>query len=146
MAAGGKNDGIHAQLRRNAVALISLVVALTSLGYNTWRNEQTEANRNVRTAGFALIGELAALQRTVFAIRYRGAALEPAVQEGWVHVLTIRDLCHAMPASVQSQADGLLGAWQEHARDANQEAHYQRIDGAIDDLRDGILEALRSLD
>ena len=36
------------QLRDNAVALISLVVALGSLGYNTWRNERTEHNRNVR--------------------------------------------------------------------------------------------------
>jgi len=33
------------QVRRNSVALISLVVAVTSLSYNTWRNEATEHNR-----------------------------------------------------------------------------------------------------
>ena len=43
---------IRQQLRANAVALISLVVALSSLGYNTWRNEQTEENRSIRVAGF----------------------------------------------------------------------------------------------
>ena len=41
-------DSIPAQLRRNFVALISLVVAITSLGYNTWRNEASEYNRNQR--------------------------------------------------------------------------------------------------
>ena len=43
---------IRLQLRNNAVALISLAVALSSLAYNTWRNERTEHNRNVRTATF----------------------------------------------------------------------------------------------
>lgn len=35
---------IKEQLRRNTVAPISLVVAVTSLGYNTWRNEHSEFN------------------------------------------------------------------------------------------------------
>jgi hypothetical protein len=43
---------LRQQLRNNAVALISLVVALGSLGYNTWRNERTEYNHNIRTATF----------------------------------------------------------------------------------------------
>lgn len=46
---------IRQQLRNNAVALISLAVAIGSLGYNTWRNERTEHNRNVRTAAFELL-------------------------------------------------------------------------------------------
>ncbi|MDB6105600.1 MAG: hypothetical protein JWO52_5599, partial [Gammaproteobacteria bacterium] len=37
---------IREQLRNNAVALTSLFIALSSLGYNTWRNERTEHNRN----------------------------------------------------------------------------------------------------
>ena len=43
------------QLRSNAVALISLTVALSSLGYNTWRNERTEHNRNIRAAAFEIL-------------------------------------------------------------------------------------------
>lgn len=39
---------IREQFRRNAVALISLAIAVTSLGYNTWRNEASEHNRNQR--------------------------------------------------------------------------------------------------
>jgi hypothetical protein len=30
------------QFRRNFVALVSLVIAVTSLSYTSWRNEQTE--------------------------------------------------------------------------------------------------------
>ncbi len=50
---------LRQQLRDNAVALISLVVALGSLAYNTWRNERTEHNRNVRTAAFELLTRVA---------------------------------------------------------------------------------------
>lgn len=54
------------QLRNNLVAIISLAVALTALGYSTWRNERTEQNRNVRAAGFELLSEIGALQQVVF--------------------------------------------------------------------------------
>src|SRR5439155_9354534 len=54
---------LRQQLRDNAVALISLVVALGSLAYNTWRNERTEHNRNVRTAAFELLTRVAELER-----------------------------------------------------------------------------------
>ncbi|MDH3894672.1 MAG: hypothetical protein OES78_08960 [Chromatiales bacterium] len=45
------------QIRGNSVALMSRVVAVGSLGYNTWRNERTEQNRNIRSAGFRAIDE-----------------------------------------------------------------------------------------
>jgi hypothetical protein len=49
---------ISEQLRRHSVALISLVVAVSSLAYNTWRNERTEANRKIRVAGLELLLQL----------------------------------------------------------------------------------------
>ena len=54
---------ITEQIRRNAVALISLVVAVTSLGYNTWRNEASEGNRNQRWASFEVLLELGELRQ-----------------------------------------------------------------------------------
>ena len=141
-----RRDSVREQLRRNLVALISLLVALSSLGYNTWRNEQTEANRNVRHAGFALIEEMASLQRTLFGLRYRSAPLEPSVQDGWIHVLTIRDFCHAMPAPVQGAATSLLETWERESRSARSPEAYEKIDRAIDELRDRTLAALRGLD
>jgi len=46
--------GILSQLRHNFVALISLAIAITSLSYNTWRNEHSEGNRNKRFAAFEI--------------------------------------------------------------------------------------------
>ena len=53
---------IKKQVRRNAVALISLVVAITSIGYNTWSNEHSEFNRNQRQASFQILLTLGELQ------------------------------------------------------------------------------------
>ena len=43
------------QLQKNSLSLISLFVAFSALSYNTWRNEQTEYNRNIRSAGFEVL-------------------------------------------------------------------------------------------
>jgi len=55
------------QLRDNMVALISLVIALSALGYTTWRNELTERNRNIRDAGFELLSQIGSLQQMMSA-------------------------------------------------------------------------------
>jgi hypothetical protein len=52
---------LKGQLRRHSVALVSLFVAFSSLAYNTWRNEKTEMNRNVRTAGVEMLLQLGEL-------------------------------------------------------------------------------------
>jgi hypothetical protein len=54
------------QIRRNAVALISLIIAVSSLSYNTWRNEKTEDNRNQRHAAFEVLLKLNELQQVIF--------------------------------------------------------------------------------
>ena len=41
---------ILAQIRANIVAIMSMIVALTGMAYNTWRNEKTEINHSVRIA------------------------------------------------------------------------------------------------
>src|SRR5262245_5330197 len=55
-------ESLRQQMRVNAVALISLAVALSSLAYNTWRNERTERNRSVRVAAFEVLKDLGELQ------------------------------------------------------------------------------------
>ena len=65
-----ERNSIIDQLRRNAVALISLVIAVSSLSYNTWRNEKTEDNRNQRFAAFEILLKLGELQQVVFHHHY----------------------------------------------------------------------------
>src|SRR5437588_11076207 len=93
------------QLRDNAVALISLVVALGSLGYNTWRNERTEHNRNVRAAAFELLMRLADLKRVVFLAQYDRDQAGGNPRTGWTYVLEIQDLSKLAPAPVAAQAE-----------------------------------------
>lgn len=54
---------IKEQLRRNVVPLISLTVAVASLGYNTWRNEASEHNRNQRVMSIEVLRNLGELHQ-----------------------------------------------------------------------------------
>lgn len=139
-----RSPGLLEQVRRNAVAIISLVVAVVALSYNTWRNEKTEDNRNVREAGFLVIDKLSDLQSTVFELRY-GDGDERTVQNGWAQVLAINDLCYAMPDSVQDSSRSLLMIWDGKARSLRENDNYQAIDSALDDTRAQVLQALRDL-
>jgi hypothetical protein len=135
------------QLRNNAVALISLVVALGSLGYNTWRNERTERNRNIRTATFELLMRLADLERVVFLAQYDRDASGGNPRTGWSYVLVIHDLAEVVPPPVPARAEQLRQVWSgnweglgkvdEHAVD--------RIDDEIVKLRAAALATLTAL-
>src|SRR5256884_9706867 len=102
---------LRQQLRDNAVALISLVVALGSLAYNTWRNERTEHNRNVRTAAFELLTRVAELERVVFLAQYDRDAAGGNPRTGWTYVLVIRDLSAVGPPPGPAQAAGRPRGW-----------------------------------
>ena len=76
---------IREQLRRNTVALISLAVAITSLAYNSWRNEVSEGNRNSRTVGIEML-----IGRTIKNVRYMTKA--EAEKLGWEQVPVVLEL------------------------------------------------------
>ncbi len=150
------------QLYKHRLAMISLLVAILSLGYNTWRNEATEAHRNTRAAAFAILQELGELQqissyRHYFYSRVRDEDL-PAQEDGdwvrgWGKVLLIGDLSSLMPASVAQAAAGLHASWQQHA--AQLELGPARPDGrlaeraimqSINATRRSVLDTLRALE
>ena len=43
------SDSVIDQVKRNAVALVSIIIAVSSLSYNTWRNEKTIDNTRNET-------------------------------------------------------------------------------------------------
>ena len=88
------------QLRGNAVALISLAVALAGLSYNPWRNERTEHNRNIRTAAFEIIAKLDDLERVVYLAQYEPGDSGGNSKVGWTDVIIIDDLSKAMQMEV----------------------------------------------
>ncbi len=140
-------ETIRSQLRRHSVAIISLVVALVSLSYNTWRNEVTEHNRNIRFAGFELILKLGELQQTVFYRHYDRDPERGNPRTGWTAVLVMGDLAKLMPEPVPHKVQVLHKAWQEHwSTLGKDEAGAQQINQAIDDVRKAVQVALADLD
>ena len=105
-----QGHSIGSQVRRNAVALISLVIALSSLGYNTWRKEQTEHNRNIRQAGFEMLLHIGELQRIVYLAHYDRDEQGGNPRKGWVEVLVLRDLAELMPCTRPGAGTGMSWA------------------------------------
>lgn len=142
------------QLRRHSVALISLAVALTSLAYNTWRNEQTEANRNIRTAGVELLLKLSDLDQVVFFSYYEMDTEDrgnPRV--GWALVLTIRDLGRLTAEPAIDSSEELVDVWGEHWRPlaesvagADRSNSADAISEAIERVRADVSTVLSELD
>lgn len=135
------------QLQMNLLAMISLVVALSSLSYNTWRNEQTEANRNQRTAAFEMIHKLNELQEIVFYLHYdKDIDNKGNPRRGWVTLLTIKDLAQIMQEPIPQQAENLALVWQQNWASLEQDKlSLERVTNEIDRLRHTSLNVLTTL-
>lgn len=135
------------QIRRHSVAMISLAVALSSLAYNTWRNEATEANRNVRTAGIEHLLILGELDQVVFFSHYDQDAQRGSPRAGWALVLTARDLASLALEPAITSTDTLHETWEANWQGlGSDDAAAQRISDAIDQARTDMLAVLAALD
>jgi len=135
------------QLRQHSVALISLAIALSSLAYNTWRNEQTEANRNVRTAGIELLLKLGELERIVFFSHYDMDEERGNPRAGWAYVLTIADLASLTQEPATASSDALRVSWQDNWSGLGKDdSAADAISASIDELRSDMLAVLAGLD
>jgi len=139
-------QNVGQQVRSNAVALISLAVALTALGYNTWRNERTEHNRNIRVAAFEVLTQLGELQVVVNSAFYGTAGHRMDPMDGWGRVALITDLSKLLPAPAPACADELHRVWQDNWQSiAESEESVERVTAEIDQSRETIREILRQL-
>ena len=138
---------IRQQLRNNAVALISLAVAISSLAYNTWRNERTEHNRNVRTAAFEVLMRAADLERVTYLAQYDRDRSGGSPRSGWTDVLAIHELAALVPGAVPGRSAELQQVWTDNWEGLGKpdEAAVNRIDDAIGRLREACLATLRAL-
>ena len=148
-------DTFKQQVQRNLVALISVFIAVTSLSYNTWRNEKTELNRNLRQGSFEMLLKLGELRELVYHLEYDRAVIEQTAERtGWVTVFIIRDLASVLEDPVPAAAESLFDAWSEHwdelaERDEDGDlvgAGRRTIEAEIDELRDITLEMLQGLE
>jgi len=134
------------QIRANQLAVISLVVALTALTYSTWRNEQTEANRNVRRAGFEMLVHVSALQQITYLAHFDGDTVDGNPRKGWTEVLVLKDLATLMPDGVERSAADLADVWGTNwSALGREQGSVDAIDGSLDRLRVDIQAALAKL-
>lgn len=151
------------QVRNNAVALISLFIAVSSLGYNTWRNEKTEEQRNVRHAAFTVLESLGAMQEVVDARYYYLAVGDHAGSEGELRLrgygsaTMARDLMMLMPEPAPGAGQRMLDAWNRHfgklddvdggGRHTAEATEAERaLTEAIEETRAAVIAVLHSLE
>ena len=137
---------IRTQLKANAVAIVSLVVALASFSYSTWRNERSEHNRTIRQASFQLLTALGEMQQVVYYARYDRDSARGNPRTGWVYVATISDFSMAMPEPVPTRAHELLEAWRDHWEMlGSEEADTDAVSDALERCRAAVVERLKML-
>lgn len=135
------------QIQKNSLAIISLFVAFSALGYNTWRNELTEQNRNYRQAGFEMLLHIGELQRIAYLAHYDKDQNRGNPRSGWVEVLVLRDLSQLLPEPEQVGAQHLLETWRDHWNALGKdEFSVASIDHAINDLRKDVLRVMHQLE
>ena len=133
------------QLQRNAVALISLTVAISSFAYNSWRNEQTEQNRNQRFASFEILLKLN--EQLVFHRIYDPLLVEKGnARMGWAHIITINDLSQVLPEPLYDESQKLLNVWNANWSDlAVDDESSKAILAEIESLREVNVSLLKTL-
>lgn len=151
------------QLHNNAVALISLFIAVSSLAYNTWRNEKTEEQRNIRHAAFRVLENLGELQQVVDYRYYYLPFNEDAHQEGQLRLrgfgnaAMIHDLMMLMPQPAPLAGEELKGLWNaefDRLEELNSSGDHsvaaqraeQNLTLGIREARSAVLQVLVSLD
>jgi len=134
------------QLRNNLIAIISLIIAITALFYNTWRNEQTEKNRNTRTAAFEILKELGELQIIVNYYHYQHGKEMGNPFLGWGHIAFISDLGQLLPNPVSNHVKTLTAVWSKNwEKIPTNDPATDSITNEIDQSRESVLGALRRL-
>ena len=137
---------LWSQFRANIVAITSVIVALTGMGYNTYRNEKTEINHNVRAAAFETLKNLGEAQIVVEYAHFRKDRLLGDPTQGWARLTYIRDLAQVLPPPGPAEADMLLAAWRDNVEtlESNTEAMI-KITDEIQRLRLTSIEILNHL-
>ena len=137
---------IKSQLRSNAIAIISLCVALSSFSYTAWRTERSEHNRTIRQAAFQMLVALGEMKQVVYHGHYDHDAVRGNPRTGWVYVETIRDFSAAMPAPVPAKAEALVQSWQNHWEGIGKEdADADAVTAAVDECRAAVVDIIRAL-
>lgn len=133
-------------LKSNSVALISLVIALSSFFYGAYRQERTERNMNVRQASFEMLKQLGELQLIVNRGYFEKNSETGNPMLGWGYIAFISDLSVLLPSDVKNSTDHLIAVWKQewkHYKDSEESA--DKISQASDEVRLSVRRELTNL-
>jgi len=134
------------QIKINIVAIVSVIVAVTGLLYNTYRNERTEHNRNTRVAAFETLKAVGEAQIIVEYAHFKKNRMLGDPVQGMGRATYIRDLAQLLPPPVPEDAQRLFVAWRDNADKLETDTSAMiAITDEIGRLRVDILELLGEL-
>lgn len=138
------------RLAHHSLSIISLIVAVIALTYNTWRSDTTEYNRNVRTASFELIRELGELQNITNQLHFSkidNGKRDELLISGWGNIALIEDLSALLPEKFRGYSIELKNHWQQHSELLGESDQSEsNISTQIADTRSAARKLLISLD
>ena len=141
-----ESPSFKVQFKSNLVAIISVVIAILALSYNSWRNELSEDNRNVRAAGFEIMREAAKLQFYIDTTTYTEASKDDDVIQGWVSINLMISLAELMSPTIRLQAHTLKQVWAENwSKLASDKKANQSITDATNQLVKAVRQHLKRL-
>lgn len=141
-----ENFGLKEQIRRNSLSFLSLIVALSALFYNTWRNESTEHNRNIRVAEFEILKDLGNLQELIDYAHFRKDQQKGDLTHGLAYVQAIKDLSALTPKPVEDAAEQLAEAWRKDGEQLPVSLDAaSHLSEQVLTMRRTVMESLRSL-
>lgn len=133
--------------RLNWLALVGLLTALLGLAYNTYRNETTEMQRNVRQAAFLALETLGELQQ-LLDTRYFGNDKSEANRIAiWGKVVVVRDFTTLISPAAEQGGQGLFEIWSSRSGefDAGDRKAERALADAIRELRSTVMDEVRRL-
>ncbi len=137
---------IGQQIQRNLLAIISLAVAISALSYNTWRNETTEENRNIRVASFEILMNLGKLQLITDYAHYDGNTVQGNPITGWGHISMIEDLSFLMPSPIPEMSSELKQVWSDNWQKLGKnQSSVRQITLAISTMRQTVKSRLKTI-
>ena len=92
-------------------AIVSVITACASFGYNAWRLEVTEDNNTVRTASFEVLSLLAEFEQSLYTAHYDQDEMDGNPRKAWVKVGLIHDLSVLISPDVSLKAESLKQVW-----------------------------------
>ena len=134
------------EIKNSRIAIISLIIAIFAVTYSTWRDEETEKNRNIRMASFEALKNLGELQIVINYAHYQPDYPMGNPFFGWGHMMLINDMGELLPEPIPEAFKKLAGVWGEDwSKLKTDSTAVERITTEVDNSRNAVVHLIQGL-